>query len=60
MLPYGDVVQARRQEMKREGVFVKKVDLCIMYSISNFYFTFYLFGGGGCVRTQRTPAPTDL
>ena len=24
-----------------------------MYSISIFYFTFYLFGG--CVRTQRTP-----
>jgi len=28
---------------------------CIMYSISIFYFTFYLFGG--CVRTQRTPPP---
>ena len=27
---------------------------CIMYSISIFYFTFYLFAGG-CVRTQRTP-----
>ena len=26
----------------------------IMYSISIFYFTFYLFGG--CVRTQRTPS----
>jgi len=25
-----------------------------MYSISIFYFTFYLLGGG-CVRTQRTP-----
>ena len=24
-----------------------------MYSISIFYFTFYLFGG--CIRTQRTP-----
>jgi len=29
---------------------------CIMYSISIFYFPFYLFGG--CVRTQRTPLPT--
>jgi len=29
--------------------------LCIMYSISNFYFTFYLFRGGGVVHTQRTP-----
>jgi len=28
---------------------------CIMYSISIFYFKFYLFGG--CV---RTPLPTDL
>jgi len=27
--------------------------LCIMYSISNFYFTFYLFRG--VVHTQRTP-----
>ena len=32
-----------------------------MYSISIFYFTFYLFfGGGGCVHTQRTPLPTGL
>ena len=31
---------------------------CIMYSISIFYFTFYLFGR--CVRTQRTPLPTGL
>jgi len=29
-----------------------------MYSISIFYFTFYLFGG--CVRTQRTPLPPLL
>ena len=29
-----------------------------MYSISIFYFTFYLFGG--CVLTQRTPLPTGL
>ena len=29
-----------------------------MYSISIFYFTFYLFGG--CVRTQRTPLPMGL
>ena len=29
-----------------------------MYSISIFYFTFYLFGG--CIRTQRTPLPTGL
>ena len=41
-----------------EGVFCKKSGLFlnagrIMYSISIFYFTFYLFGG--CVRTQRTP-----
>jgi len=40
------------------GVFCKKSEPflnagCIMYSISIFYFTFYLFGG--CVRTQRTP-----
>ena len=26
----------------------------IMYSIGIFYFTFYLFAGGGCVRTQCT------
>jgi len=51
------------------GVFCKKVENwgllfvkggpflnagCIMYGISIFYFTFYLFGGG-CVRTRRTP-----
>jgi len=39
------------------GCFVKSGPFlnarCIMYSISIFYFTFYLFGG--CVRTQRTP-----
>jgi len=60
--------QARRQEMKwgvvkkwkMGGVFCKKSgpflnEGCIMYSISIFYFTFYLFGG--FVRTQRTPPP---
>ena len=55
-------VQARWQEMKwGECFIVKKVENgecffvksgpflnagCIMYSISIFYFTFYLFGGG--------------
>jgi len=35
--------------------------LCTVGPISIFYFTFYLFGGGGCVRTQRTPPlPTGL
>ena len=31
---------------------------CVMYSISIFYFIFYLFKE--CVRTQRTPLPTGL
>jgi len=41
---------------KKGGPFLKAG--CNMYSISIFNFTFYLFGG--CVRTQRTPLPTDL
>ena len=54
--------QARRQEMKW-GCFVKKWKMgggpflnagCIMYSISIFYFTFYLFGE---VRTHPTHPP---
>ena len=24
------------------------------------HFTYFFFGGGGCVRTQRTPLPTGL
>ena len=68
MLTYAS--QARRQEMKW-GCFVKKWKMgvffckksgpflsawCIMYSISIFYFTFYLFGEGEeCIRTLRTP-----
>jgi len=32
---------------------------CVMYIISIFYFTFYLFGGG-CVRTQSTSLSTGL
>jgi len=67
-----DVLAARRQEMKRGRVlfvkirkmgggcfFVKKVENrgCIMYSISIFWFTYYLFGG--FARTQSTnPLPT--
>jgi len=31
---------------------------CIVYSISIFYFTFYLFGGG-CIGTQRTMGLSD-
>jgi len=54
-------MQACRQEMKWEGVFFVKsgpfLDAgCITYSISIFYFTFYLFGRGGV----RTPLPTGL
>ena len=38
--------------VKKSGPFLDAE--CIMYSISIFYFTFYLFGGG-CVRSQCTP-----
>ena len=41
--------------VKKSGPFLNAG--CITYSISIFYFTFYLFGG--CVRTQRT-LPTGL
>jgi len=55
-----------RKTGKCGGVFCKKSGPflnagCIMYSISFFNFTFYLFGGRGCVRTQRTHLlPTGL
>jgi len=48
------------------GVFCKKSGPflnagCIMYSVSIFYFTFYLFeGGAGTHPTHPPPVPTGL